>query len=482
MKTLTILGGTFDPITNAHMEIAEKISKKYNTDILFWIGKNTRWKENITNSFDRLNMLKLAIKGHDNYYITTKELDKLGSKTNYCIDTIFDLLEEYKDTKFNFIIGTDQLEVLDKWMEIDTLASIVQFIVVRRPSYPINKINLEKYHCIDSEIEIGDISSTNVRKLESKDVPSVVYEYILEHGLYFKNKLVKMLNKERFEHSERVADTAAEIALENGYDLNKAYVAGLLHDCAKNLKYEESIKLMSEYEYEHINEGNKLYHQYLAPYIALREFDIKDKEILDAIKCHDSAKLNLTTLDKIIYCADKVEPGREFETEFLRNKCKEDINIGFIYTYKENMEHIMKKSTQYSDECKKIYKKCCDYLEMYKLQLIAKLLDDRFGLDIKIYDISSINPLVKYAINCSCQNSRQLSALGNDVADALIKNRLGYHHIENQPNSGWVLVDCIDVIVNLFRVENRSEYNLDENYKSLPQIDFNKLMNLKYKI
>ncbi len=118
------------------------------------------------------------------------------------------------------------------------------------------------------------------------------------------------LNEERFEHSLGVAETSVELAKKFNLDTEKAYLAGLLHDCAKCFKTEDLIQLikdnLSVEECEMINP--KTYHAPVGAFIAKRDFGITDNEILSAIRWHTIGKLEMTDFEKVIFIADKIEP------------------------------------------------------------------------------------------------------------------------------------------------------------------------------
>jgi len=118
------------------------------------------------------------------------------------------------------------------------------------------------------------------------------------------------LDDERFEHSYGVAETSVELAKRFGVDVEKAYIAGLLHDCAKCLPKEKQLeiitKLLNVEECEMINP--KTYHAPVGAYVAKTEFGVDDKEILSAIRWHTIGKLDMTDFEKVIFVADKIEP------------------------------------------------------------------------------------------------------------------------------------------------------------------------------
>ncbi len=128
-----------------------------------------------------------------------------------------------------------------------------------------------------------------------------------------KKTLRKYLDRDRFEHSEGVMYTAAALAMRYGEDLEKAQIAGILHDCAKCIPDSKKLKICEKNHIE-ITEAEKaspfLLHAKVGAYIAKEKYDIEDKEILDAIACHTTGKPAMTLLEKIIYISDYIEPMR----------------------------------------------------------------------------------------------------------------------------------------------------------------------------
>lgn len=126
-----------------------------------------------------------------------------------------------------------------------------------------------------------------------------------------------MLSEKRYNHSIGVADTAKKLAKLLGADEEKAYTAGLLHDCAKEIEPETALKRLKAYGItvdEVSLSSPALLHGPLGACIAQIEFGISDPEIFDAIWFHTTGKAAMNTLTKIIYIADYIEPSREFES------------------------------------------------------------------------------------------------------------------------------------------------------------------------
>ena len=128
-----------------------------------------------------------------------------------------------------------------------------------------------------------------------------------------KDALKHCLDKERFEHSIGTAECAAELANKYGIDTNKAYLAGLIHDCAKCESKEsleqilkDNSKILGITDCEFI--APKTFHAPAGAVVAKERFGINDDEILSAIRWHTIGKKDMTHLEKIIYLADKIEP------------------------------------------------------------------------------------------------------------------------------------------------------------------------------
>lgn len=129
-----------------------------------------------------------------------------------------------------------------------------------------------------------------------------------------RRKLMTELDTERYEHTLGVMYTAASMAMRYDEDVEKALLAGLLHDCAKCISGENKIKLCNKYHLS-VSEVEKknpsLLHAKLGAFLAAKKYHIKDKDVINAIASHTTGCPYMTLLDKIIYIADYIEPGRK---------------------------------------------------------------------------------------------------------------------------------------------------------------------------
>ena len=128
-----------------------------------------------------------------------------------------------------------------------------------------------------------------------------------------KKKLKNELDESRYEHTIGVMDTAACLAMRYGADLTQALVAGLQHDCAKCIPNDKKLKLCRKNGIEVTPFEEKapfLLHAKLGAWMAEHEYHVSDPAILSAIACHTTGKPDMSLLDKIVFIADYIEPGR----------------------------------------------------------------------------------------------------------------------------------------------------------------------------
>lgn len=164
------------------------------------------------------------------------------------------------------------------------------------------------------------------------------------------NALKTELKPERYLHSIGVMETAVELAKRFGADEHKAKIAGLLHDCAKNIDALRSYGICDLLGIELddvVKKSYKLVHQYLGAELAKMRYGIDDEEILSAIRVHTTAKEDMSLLDKIIYLADFIEPNRDKEPfdglDKLREICENDIDEAMLFALDISIKSIVER-------------------------------------------------------------------------------------------------------------------------------------------
>jgi len=128
-----------------------------------------------------------------------------------------------------------------------------------------------------------------------------------------RKKLKEKLKPSRYEHTLSVSFTCMALAMRYGYPLDKAELAGLLHDCAKRYDDQTILELCEKHGIE-VTPAERLalpvLHAKYGAWMAEHRFEVQDREILDAIACHTTGKPDMGLLDKILFVADFIEPRR----------------------------------------------------------------------------------------------------------------------------------------------------------------------------
>ena len=376
-----ILGGTFDPIHNAHIEIAKTALNQFNLDkVMIMPTPNPphKDKKTITSNFHRINMIKLAILPYENIEFSDFEINM--HDVTYTADTLYLLNELNPDIEYYFILGSDSIMSFLSWYRPDIILKYAKLLTVRRDD--------ESFDLMDSKIKeiektynttIGiidmkamDISSGFIRTHSheeiKKAVPESVYKYIIDNDLYTDtnvnrawsiNKITQDLEKElkpsRYTHTLNVAKTAKNMAEAFNVNPNKAYFAGILHDCAKNFSDQKLLQICKDNNlpinvFEERNPS--LLHGKVGAFMAKNKYGITDEEILSAITWHTTGKDNMTDLEKIVFCADYIEPGRTKQPhlEELRSIALSDLDMLTFRILEDTVEYLKAKSLDCIDD------------------------------------------------------------------------------------------------------------------------------------
>ena len=164
---------------------------------------------------------------------------------------------------------------------------------------------------------------------------------------YIDSQLEKIMTEERYRHSWQVSKIAEKIAEYYHVSTEKAKMLGLIHDCAKDYSIYDLKKLINKYHI-HLDEIERnipgLWHAYVGTALARDLFKIHDREMLDAIRFHSTASIRLGLLGKIIYIADKIEPGRRVEKLIkVRKLVWQDIDQAMLELLNQGLEKLISK-------------------------------------------------------------------------------------------------------------------------------------------
>lgn len=153
------------------------------------------------------------------------------------------------------------------------------------------------------------------------------------------------LKESRLRHSLSVSETAVALATKYGEDIDKARIAGLVHDCVKNMKDAQLIEVarLHEIQLDEIYLQNpSILHGLVGSIIAREVMGIEDEDILSAIRYHTTGRKNMSILEKIIYIADYIEPLRKFNgVEELRSLSEMDLDAAVIQSLENTIKYVI---------------------------------------------------------------------------------------------------------------------------------------------
>lgn len=159
-------------------------------------------------------------------------------------------------------------------------------------------------------------------------------------------RLRNALSKSRFEHVCRVEKTAIKLAKQNGVDVEKASIAGLCHDYAKQRPDEDFLKIIRDKKLAPVllDYGNAVWHGVVGAEMVKDELGVHDEDILNAIREHTVGNGYMTKLAQVIYMADYIEPGRDFPgVEKAREITKRELGAGVAYQTKQTLAYLVAK-------------------------------------------------------------------------------------------------------------------------------------------
>lgn len=341
-----VFGGTFNPPHNGHVRLAKAAADELKLDKLLVIPSCIpphKIAAKLADGQERLEMCRLAFDCDPRFEVSPMELER-GSRS-YTVETLRELKALYPDSELYFIVGSDMLESFDKWYLWQEILSLsVLCAASREEGY---SPDLSRFGKLAERIKIItldplEVSSTQIRnsagEVSSELLDPKVAAYIREHGLYddglnrYRELLRGKLNPRRLFHSECVSECAGVLAERYGASVEKARLAGLLHDVMKNAPANEQLALMPDITpLELLN--TKVWHQISGEAFLRQNGIVTDEEILGAVRWHTTGKAGMTLLEKIIYVADFISADRDYkDVEVVRRLAYISLEHAILYT------------------------------------------------------------------------------------------------------------------------------------------------------
>ena len=160
-----------------------------------------------------------------------------------------------------------------------------------------------------------------------------------------RKKIKKAQTSNRYEHTLGVEYTAAALAMRYGADMEKALLAGLLHDCAKCLSNDELLEFCEKHHIPVTTPERKspfLLHGKVGGYLAEKKYKVEDPDVIGAIECHTTGKPDMTLLEKIVFIADYIEPGRKRASDLteLRKLAFSDLDAALTQILGNTLDYL----------------------------------------------------------------------------------------------------------------------------------------------
>ena len=323
-----LLGGTFNPIHRAHVQMAQIARDEAALDqVLLMVAADPPHKrvdEDVPAAV-RLNLAEIAISGQERMQASDLEIARGGK--SYTLLTLQELLAQNPGAELFLIIGSDTLIDLPNWYHPEEVLQIASVLCVPRVGIDQDDENTarmlrERYgarvRLLSAKADV--ISSTEIRKRLTAGLPlegvlpDAVEQAVYECGSYFPPELRAMQEKsraaltpKRYSHVCGTMRAAARLAVLWRQDAQRARVSALLHDCAKCL---DPIT-------QEVLSGDEtgiapVYHAFAGAVLAKMEYGVTDETILRAIRLHTTGDWGMTDFDALIYAADLIEPTRDF--------------------------------------------------------------------------------------------------------------------------------------------------------------------------
>lgn len=362
-----IYGGTFSPPHLGHFQAALTAANVLNLDRLLLIPAaeppHKKLPEETPDVRHRLAMTELMADALQQNGVKAEvsriEIDRTGK--SYTADTVTALHEQYPDAQLWLLMGTDMFLTLQNWYKPEVILRYAGVCAFGRTEQDGEEVFAPQREYLNQRFQakittitlpgLVDISSTQLREMlvqgSGRDyLLPAVYGYILRNRLYGTQADLKhldipelracsysMVKQKRVRHIMGTEEEAVRLAERWGANKTQARRAAILHDCTKYLELDEQLTLCREHgvELDELElQAVKLLHSKTGACIARSVYGEPD-EVYWAIFWHTTAKADMTTLEKILYMADYIEPNRDFDgVECLRKLAYEDLDRALL--------------------------------------------------------------------------------------------------------------------------------------------------------
>ena len=360
MQRIGVLGGMMDPIHYGHIGAARAALNAGVDRVLLAPCKTPAHRSApLAGAEDRLALCRIAAAADPRLEASDIELRE---GTCYAVDTVHLLQARYPDARICWILGADKLASLPHWQGAEALFAACDFYVCPRTGEALKAdIPGARLHIMAEAPALGASSGQAVQRLRVLDdagdlLPREVARYIADHGLYQPDYIPALRSRgmqdKRLRHTLGVRQTAVELAYLHGASMQAAATAAMLHDIAKPLPLAQMQETARQYELqlspEVLADGNLL-HGPAAAAIAEHELGIRHAGVLSAIACHTTGKPGMSLLDKVLFIADAIEPGRQDYPGLaeMRRLARTDLTAAVLLSMRRTRDYVLARGLHF---------------------------------------------------------------------------------------------------------------------------------------
>ncbi len=372
-KRCGLFGGTFDPIHSGHVALVRALMRELALDEVVLMPAAQpphKLKNGMASAAHRLAMCRLAVADLPGVRVSDWELQQGG--VSFTVDTLSYLTAAEPDTQWYLFVGADMFLSVDTWYRFGDIADMAVLCAVPRDGVNLQALRekaaaLEARgaRCVVADMAAVDVSSTALRaRIQEGNgadglLPPAVEAYIMDNRLYTEESgvpatdeqiiaiLRRRLKSKRFEHSLAVAEEAVRLAARYGVDTAKARTAGLLHDIMKNTPPADQLQVLDHFgvRMSAVERGaEKLYHAMSGAAFAEFVLGVTDRDILNAVRYHTTARAAMSSLEQVLYLADFTSADRDYDdVDVMRRLVDVSMEAAMAYALSYTIKDLVKK-------------------------------------------------------------------------------------------------------------------------------------------
>lgn len=372
---IALFGGSFDPIHNGHVQMAQAFVRALSLDRVIFMPTGDpphKLRSGMAAAAHRLAMCRLAVQAFPWAEVSDRELSREGA--SFTADTLRELCAQEPEAEWFLLTGADMFVTLHSWYHFSEIARLATLCTLPRDgrdaavlrSYA-DRLTADGARCAVLPDPVQQVSSTDLRERAAHAeslaglVPPEVEAYIRRHRLYcsadameqkpieeqYKDLLRPRLSEKRYAHSLAVADRAELLAPIYGADPALARTAGLLHDIMKDTPQNEQLQIQKEFGIlmDTVTKASPALWHAVTGAAFLEHVLALPAPIVRAVRYHTTGCAGMTPLDKTVYLADFTSADRDYpDVETMRRLSEQAADPAMLYALAYTIGDLTRKN------------------------------------------------------------------------------------------------------------------------------------------